>query len=200
MLCYDVYISNCVFALPKLLNRNIHGCGLSLRYGNDFEERLEIVYPFKDRNRPCDRLKQEISCVKFDLSDMLYSGTHLRPSACRCLGNSGVRLHGTKDLLGILQDKGVMKASRLRHRQIESKEGFYHCEPEDYERALRYSRPQQIGEYFYRPVLIIDCRCYNSFKGKRAWRYTKSKCKRYEIVGLLLFPDGHKAIHDIKWS
>ena len=142
----------------------------------DYLERVFVKRPF--RNRP------HISAMYFDFSDMLHSGVDL--PCCDHQGKRGERLHGTKDLWGILASDGVLKPARP-WRRANNCDGWYHVPLRDMDRALMYAGHHQIGQCKYRVIVHVDCRCFNRVKGRK-WHYTRRGCLRYEVIGAYFVP------------
>ena len=132
----------------------------------------------------------------FDLTGMLFDGRHIAPSCCGCHGRADYRLHGTKDLFGILASDGILLPAGPT-RRARGRDGWYNTSCDDIGRALCYAAEHRIGSYTYRPVLEVDCQCFNSVPGA-AWTYTKRQCRRYEIAGVYLVPTWYESVKNVE--
>ena len=97
--------------------------------------------------------------------------------------------HGTKSAAtaqAIIEEGGFMKDA-TPDRTLKNMAGWYHSQ--DVMVALQYARVTRIDCFRVRLVFVIASACRNSCKNGRKWQYTRSGCRRYHIIGLLLIPE-----------
>ena len=94
--------------------------------------------------------------------------------------------HGTRNvatLRGILEERGVMRASVRPLKKQRGLPGWFHSR--EFSQALQYSSPTLIDRIRCCILLKFDVRCCNSCSSGKV---TKGGCLRYGLRGIALVP------------
>ena len=174
----DNMLVESIFTFRQLMNE-AQNVQLSMR---NMVERAQIRYPMKDKT----------AAVFITLTGLTFSGIDKNCFNKGCHtgfpgnGWSSRVYHGTRKLFEVLGDEGTLTLSgRPLHQGPKTFHGWYHSE--SFETALQYGAPHRPGDGFFKPVLEVVTTCQNALRG-RTWRYTRSGCSRYEVVGVFLVP------------
>ena len=122
-----------------------------------------------------------------DLESICHDGRSIPD--CGRGGVKGLCYHGTKDLFAFLNSNGIFTDAT---NMIKDYEGW--CHSTTFATARQYAGPHRIGSYSYQIVLAIDNHCQNSCGRGRRWKYTRSGCLRYHLVGAYVIPIGGRSL------
>ena len=139
-------------------------------------------------------------CVRLDGLGM-HDGVHAacqHQGACAEPHRRNLRYHGTRNLIAVLQARGIQNPSERPlqglppcwfHFEAHSEHLDFQAHCDDLAKALQYSAPERLtsSTRLFRSVIVYDIRCFNSCGNKRAFRCTRADCSRYSILGVYIF-------------
>ena len=163
---------NCIFWMREMLNFQL-GTNLSLKH---MRKRLNFTTLGGRR------------AMEFDLSGLPLVNGLDRPDcghgsrANQATGD--IIFHGTKDLVGIINSRGVMKSG---HRRKTHGKGWSCDATLSAHFALKYGRPVLFGSehHTFRPLLKLRSKCYLQTK-TTGWFYCRKDCLRYTLEKIVL--------------